>query len=348
MIRELRAANFRCFPSLRIELAPGINFFIGANAQGKTSILEAVCVGTRLQSPRTPRLAEVVLHGESGTAVDLWVRDTHLHFRYEPPKRRIAVDSVEQSGPADFLAVAKVAWFANDDLEIIRGPGARRRATVDFVCAQTEPNYLKNLRTYDRALRSRNALLRDRRPRREIDAFDPVLAESGDILTRLRMDVLEALAPLVAGAVSEISGVKVPVTVNYEPSAPGGVLDALRLSRENETRLGQTVTGPHRDDVKLLLNSKPAAKFASEGQQRTLAIAIKLAQARLIKQRTNKDPIFLIDDVFGELDPGRRRNLIACLPTDSQTLITTTHIDWLENPAPGRQFGVSNGFVEAG
>lgn len=342
MLVDLRLTDFRCFERLRFAPAPGTNFIIGANAQGKTSILEAACVVARLQSPRTPALAEIVRHGRPGAAIDAHFGETHLHYRYEPPKRALALDSVPQTGTADYLRVARVAWFSNDDMEILRGVSAKRRRYLDFLCAQLDPVYLRHLRAYDRALRSRNALLKDNRPRREIEAFDPLLVENGDALTATRAAAAHALAPLIAQAVRDIGGARESVAVRYLPGAAAPLAEALPATRAEETRLRQTVAGPHRDDLALELDEMDAARFASEGQQRTFALALKLAQTRLLMTRTDATPLLLIDDVFGELDPVRRQQLLAHLPADAQRLITTTHLDWLDPTLPRVTFRLEN------
>jgi DNA replication and repair protein RecF len=206
VLTDLRLADFRCFEQLRFEPSSGTNFLIGANAQGKTSILEAACVVARLQSPRTTTLSEIVRHSRPGAAIDAHFAGAHLHFRYEPQKgsgvsaRSLALDSVPQTGAAEYLRVARVAWFSNDDMEIIRGSASKRRRALDFLCSQLDAIHLRHLRAYDRALRSRNALLKDARPRREIEAFDPVLAEHGDLLTATRSDAAAALAPVMSPA----------------------------------------------------------------------------------------------------------------------------------------------------
>lgn len=338
MLTDLRLAHFRCFERLRFEPEPGTNFLVGANAQGKTSILEAACVVTRLQSPRTTSLGEIVRHGEAGAAIDAHINGAHLHLRYEPPKRRLTLDSVAQSGSADYLRVARVAWFANDDLEILRGSASKRRRYLDFVCAQLDPTYLRRLRAYEKALRSRNALLKDGRPRREVEAFDPILLENGAALAAARAETVAALAPLIAQAVTDISDAAEIVAATYLPSLVG----ELPASRAEESRLRQTVVGPHRDDLALTLNGLDASRFASEGQQRTVALALKLAQTRLLIARTGRLPLLLIDDVFGELDPTRRQRLLAHLPADAQRLVTTTHLDWVDPALPATTFHLAD------
>ncbi len=334
-LTQIRLADFRCFERLTFEPAPGTNFIVGANAQGKTAILEAVCVATRLQSPRTHSLADCVRVGQPGFGLTADVADTHLQVRLEPPKRTLRVNAVDQPRPAEYLRTARVAWFSNDDLEIVRGSAARRRRALDFLCSQLDPGYLRALRRFDRALRSRNALLREHRPRPEIDAFDPELIENGDHVSAIRAEAATALAPLIATAVHDIGGTTETVVTRYAPGTPAPLATALPESRDRETRLRQTVVGPHRDDLTLELNGLDAADFASEGQQRTLAIALKLAQTRLLVTRTGATPLLLIDDVFGELDVTRRTNLLTHLPPDSQRLITTTHLGWLDPSAEG-------------
>lgn len=347
MLRDLRLADFRCFESLRFEPADGTNFVIGANAQGKTSILEAACIVARLQSPRTSSLAEVVRHSRPGTAIDAHLTGAHLHFRYEPPRRTLTLDSVTQSGPGDYLRIARVAWFSNEDLEIIRGSSSKRRRSLDFLCSQLDPVYIRHLRAYDRALRSRNSLLKEGRPRREIEAFDSILSTHGDALTSIRSEAADALAPLIAGAVQDIGSDAESTTTRYQPGHEGPLADALPASRSEESRLRQTVVGPHRDDLLMEMNGMAAGRFASEGQQRTLAVALKLAQTRLIMARTGRTPLLLIDDVFGELDPTRRANLLSNLPRDSQRLITTTHLDWLDPTLRGAVFRLENSRLSA-
>jgi DNA replication and repair protein RecF len=336
VIEALSIHDFRCFESLKFRPPSGVSFVIGANAQGKTSILEAICVGARLQSPRAIGLSEVIRSGQPGTAVDLWTGENHLHLRYEPPKRRLAVNSSEQSGTAEYLTQIRVAWFSNDDIEIVRGSGSRRRRYLDFVCCQLEPIYLKYLRAYERALRARNALLKDGKPRREIEAFDPLVIENGNAITAIRGDVCRLLVPFVQIAANEIGASGETVEMAYEST--GELRAALVASHPDESRVRQTVVGPHRDDIIIALNQQSAARFASEGQQRTLALALKLAQTRLIMERLDVVPVLLVDDVFGELDISRRRNLLRGLPSAAQCIITTTHLDWMDDSLRGPVF----------
>src|SRR5437764_7643620 len=175
MLSELKLRSFRCFDALRVELGPE-NFFIGQNGQGKTSILEAACVLLRMQSQRSSTLAPVVRFGEKAFGVSGRVMDHRLEFRYSALRRRVSLDGIEQRLLGEYLRLGRVVSFANTDIELVRGGSEARRRYLDFLGAQIDPLYRPTLRAYERALRSRNALLKSPHPRpREIAAYDPPL-----------------------------------------------------------------------------------------------------------------------------------------------------------------------------
>jgi DNA replication and repair protein RecF len=329
MLRDLRLRDFRCFEELKFEPSPGLNLVIGGNAQGKTSLLEAACVLLRLQSPRSGSLADAVRFERPGFGLDGHWNERHLNVKFFNSLKAFALDSKLQSRSADYLAVARISWISNDDMQLVRGPGSHRRRYLDFLGAQIVPNYLRHLRAYERTLRSRNALLRENRPRREIDAFDRTLLESGEALLTMRANLCLDLQPQVAEALRVISGGHEALEISYQPGSRGGFCDALLASREEENRLRMTLVGPHRDEIAIALEGRHAA-FASEGQQRSVALAMKLGQARRLEAASGNPPLFLIDDVFGELDPLRRNSLLGALPTSAQKLVTATTLDWLE------------------
>lgn len=348
MLTNLRLHDFRPFPGLEFHPVPGANFLVGPNAQGKTSILEAACLLLRLQSPRTNTLGECVRFGHPGFSVDGHWAGRHLHVKYVGRLRHFVLDSKPQSLAADYLAVAKVVWISNADLDLVRGGGALRRRFLDFLGVQLVSGYLHQLRTYERALRSRNALLREGRPRREIAAFDPPLCAAGDFLLEARAGLVEGLGPTARDAYRSISGTGETLDVTYKAGAGTPMIEQLAAAPANEERLRTTTVGPHRDDMVLLLDEKPAASFASEGQQRSIALALKLAQAREIASGTGHEPLYLIDDVFGELDPARRNNLLTALPKEAQKLVTTTTLAWLEEaPWPATVFQLRDGCLSS-
>ncbi len=341
MIREVRLHHFRCFETLDFFPAPHRTCIVGQNAQGKTSILEAVCVLLRLQSPRTTTTTELIKSGSDGFSIAGHFGDTRLHYRHSAEGRAIYLDSKLQQKSTDYLSTARITWFSNADLDLVKGSGSARRRYLDFLGTQSVPGYRKALRDYERALRSRNALLKDGRPRREIAAFDPPLLEAGDFLLSARADLTDSLAPRATSACLEISSSSDDLKIAYRPGCEMPFSEALAASRPQEERLRQTVCGPHRDDLDFQLNALKASSFASEGQQRTIALALKIAQARYIEAMDSHPPLLLLDDIFGELDTARRNRLLAALPQGAQTLITTTFLDWARDAEEMTVFNLS-------
>lgn len=350
MLTRLKLQNLRCFASLRCEIDPGVTAFVGANAQGKTSILEAVCLGMRLQSPRTQSLNEIIRFGEPHFAISTGYQSQELVFGYEKGKRRLTVDGeVLASGGAYLKQSGLVVWMGNEDVSLIRGGGEGRRRFLDFLGAQLDPEYRPALRAYERALRARNVLLkRDAAPRwREIDAYTEVMDRHGRTLTVCRRQRIGQLAPIAARFQREISGKDESLAVSYEPAGGDSLVEVLMERRGEEIKRRSTVAGPHRDDLLLSLQGLPAAQFASEGQRRTIALALKLAQAFLLHQERGVQPVLLLDDIFGELDSARRNALMAALPDGAQKLVTTTTLEWLEGRMrPDRLYRVAQGSLE--
>ncbi len=339
VLRTLNLNQFRCFERLRLDLTPAVTLFHGNNAQGKTSILEAACVLLRLQSPRTTALGECIRFTEKAFALRGQIEGalpSELRLQYREGARRLVVDGESQPSAADFVRhSALVVWMANDDLALVRGGSDGRRRFLDFMATQLYPGYREALKSYEKALRSRNYLLKkDAAPRwREIEAYSRLLHDYGEVISSCRRVLIERLQPRAAEAQHRISSTSEILTLTYE-SASGpedNLLALLEARRGEEARRRQTVAGPHRDDLRLDLNGVNAAKYASEGQQRTIALALKLGQANLFLETRREAPIMLIDDVFGELDPGRRNALMSNWPETSQKLITTTNVDWLDD-----------------
>ena len=341
MLTQIKLRDFRCFERLEIDLVPGTQFFVGDNAQGKTSILEAVCVLLRLASPRSTSLTPLVREGSRGFSVQGQYGERLMQFYLGAERRKLVLDSVEQPGTAEYLRLAKLVYFSNTDLELVRGSGDGRRRFLDFLGSQIEPIYRTNLRAYERALRSRNRLLKTVPPRRrEVDAYDAPLLETGSLLTQLRANLVAELQPWIAQAQRSIraitaGGAGEELVLEYQSGSGEDFASALAASRDEEMRLRQTLVGPHRDDLRLSLGGRSAAVYGSEGQQRTLALALKMAQAGLLEAVWKKPPLLLLDDIFGELDPGRRNALLATLPAGSQRLVATTHLDWLDDAPDG-------------
>lgn len=262
-----------------------------------------------------------------------------MTLRYTQTKsaRRLAVNGAVCARNSDYLSGSSlVVWMDHADMNLVRGGAEHRRRFLDFAAAQLFPEYLDALRQYDRALRARNFLLkRDAVIQwRQVDAYSALLDKQGRVIRRCRSDLSVRLKPWVQEAQKQLSGLSEVADVSYISGFAGESLeDVLHNSRDEESRTRQTSAGTHRDDLMLTVNGIDAGKYASEGQQRTLSLALKLAQARALEQGRGMPPLLLLDDIFGELDPGRRRALLDFLPENSQKIITTTSLDWMEATA---------------
>ena len=325
---------------------------IGDNAQGKTSILEALCVLVRLSSPRCHKMMTLASIGGKGFGIagDPW--DQERQVRYSREGLVLNVDEENRGSQSAYLEDGGlVVWMGNEDLELVRGPGEGRRRYLDFLGAQIDSNYRRSWSRYRRAVKAKNLLLKEGRPRdAEILSYEEIMIEHGTVLMETRARLIAELSPLAAEAQQTVSGNDEPLTLRYLPASGHDLRESMLLAKERETRMRQAVVGPHRDDLELRLHGMPAADFASEGQQRTLALALKLAQGKLLENRSGRLPIYLMDDIFGELDISRRNALMNHLPASAQKWITTTHLDWMnETPELANigRFRITNRTIRA-
>lgn len=328
-LSRLKLRHFRCFEHFETEFAPGTNFIVGPNAHGKTSLLEAACILIRLQSPRTLQLARVIQHGRRGFVTDGFAGSRHMQFYFSMERKKLALDSVEQTNAKEWLQIGRAVWLGNDDVELVRGSADKRRRFLDFFATQCDAGYRADVRAFEHALRSRNHLLKHPSPKwREIAAFDDPLIEHGSRVSAARRKLIAGLEPESQAMHAAISGRRETLRLTYVAGDRDDFSTALNAARDEDARLRQTTVGPHRDDLHFSLNDH-TAEDASEGQQRTLVLALKTGAARLLEHRFGNPPALLLDDIFGELDPVRRNALLGALPENSQRIITTTHLDWM-------------------
>lgn len=352
MLDKLTLRDFRCFDSVQVDVHPETTVFTGRNGQGKTSLIEAACVLLRLQSPRTSRREDWVRFGAAAAVVEGTWNASTLRCAQSAKARRLAIDGGICTRSADYLSASGVVvWMDHADMNMLRAGAEHRRRYLDFTGSQLYPDYLNALRAYERALRGRNyALKKDAVIAwRQADAFARVMSEHARVLRHRRASLIDQLRPFVTEHHAALSGVGEAASVSYACGQSGDDLfDELLMRRADEERTRSTACGVHRDDVFLSLNDRDAGSFASEGQQRTLALAMKLAQAKVLHQGRGQAPLLLIDDVFGELDRHRRRALMAGMPQGTQKMITTTHLDWLEEGGlTGQVYEVDAGGIRA-
>jgi DNA replication and repair protein RecF len=335
MLSDLFVRDFRCFAEAKMELHPDVTLLVGRNAQGKTSLIEAACVLMRLQSPRTANRTELMRFGASTCLIEAAWHGKRLRYAQSATTRRLVLDGATCSKSADYLAASGVVvWMDHRDMNLLRGGAEHRRRFLDFAASQMFPDYLHALRGYERALRGRNYVLkRDAVVSwKQADAFARVMDGFAQVLWQRRAELCAALQPEVTAAHSKLSDGAEKVQIEFKRTSDEALslFEALLAMRDEETRLRSTAFGPHRDDIAMNLNDLDATTFASEGQQRSFALSMKLAQAHVLGKARGEAPLMLIDDVFGELDAHRRRALLECLPPGTQKIITTTNLDWAD------------------
>lgn len=332
-LRQITLQHFRNIGFARVELAGRQVAFVGANGQGKTNLLEAVAYLTALRSFRTTDSRALIAHGqaEAGLVVDLEHEvhgPTQVTIRLRAGGKEAWIDQTRVTRLADFLGQFPTVVFSSQDQQLIRGSPGLRRRWLDLTLAAMDGRYFAALQGYHRALADRNLLLKRQATDAEIAAFERPLAEQGEVLMQARALGLEELGQALAAAYSQISHNAEPVAFVYAPDQAGADAAALlarfESGRGRDRQVRTTSSGPHRDDFAFLLRDRPAREFASEGQQRTLVLALRLAQATYFRARGRAQPVLLADDVLGELDPARRRRFWDAIPADAQVLATGT------------------------
>jgi len=282
-LAHLRLRDFRNYTRLDVDFAPGFHLLLGDNAQGKTNILEAIYLIATLRSFRGVGGAQMVRHGQRGYFVGGKVVGQGEHdikMYWSSPERSLSLDARPIRKLTDYLGVLRTVVFCTEDLQLVKGVARARRRFLDLLLSQTHAGYLPLLQRYTRALRSRNALLKQPRPDpTALDGFSRELVKSGEEIIRLRHELVPKFSPRARLAYHRISSEAEELRLEYQPSVKQDFSVELAQSRHREGAYRSTLIGPHRDDLQLLLDDRSAAQFGSEGQKRTLAITLKLAQA---------------------------------------------------------------------
>jgi DNA replication and repair protein RecF len=339
-LAHLRLRDFRNYTRLDVDFAPGFHLLLGDNAQGKTNILEAIYLIATLRSFRGVGGAQMIRHGQKGYFVGGKVVGQGEHdikMYWSSPERSLSLDGRPVRKLTDYLGVLRTVVFCTEDLQLVKGVARARRRFLDLLLSQTFAGYLPLLQRYTRALRSRNALLKHPRPDpAALDSFSRELVKSGEEIVRLRHELVPRFSPLARLAYRRISSEAEELRLEYQPSVKQDFSVELAQSRHRECAYRSTLIGPHRDDLQLLLDDRSATQFGSEGQKRTLAITLKLAQAEYLTGLHGSPPVLLIDDIMGELDAKRRGAFLPLLQraqqSHGQVFMTATAESWPEDP----------------
>ncbi|PWU21636.1 MAG: DNA replication and repair protein RecF [Verrucomicrobia bacterium] len=337
----LRLRDFRNYGRLDADFEPGFHLLLGDNAQGKTNILEAIYLIATLRSFRGVGGAPMIRHGQKGYFVGAKIVSQGEHevkMYWSAQERSLSLDGRPVQKLTDYLGVLRTVVFCTEDLQLVKGPARARRRFMDLLLSQTHSTYLPLLQRYTQALRARNALLRQ--PIVDpvaLEGFSRELVRAGDEIIRLRRELVPRFSPLAQEAHHRISAGAEALRLEYQPSVKSDFTTELAQSAARERSYRSTVIGPHRDDLQLLLADRAAAQFGSEGQKRTLAIALKMAQADYVTGIHSAPPVLLIDDIMGELDAKRRAGFLPLLErahqARGQVFMTATEANWPEDLA---------------
>lgn len=355
-VTTLKLEDFRNYTMLAIDPGEGLNIVVGRNAQGKSNLLEAVYVLATSKSTRASKDVELVRFDAPQARVKADVvreknSDIEVEMLFSTTEKKAArVNGVRHTKLAEVIGQVNAVLFDSGDLEIIRGEPAIRRRFLDLEISQTSPRYVHALAAYRKTLEQRNRLLRDiRDSRANFSAFDVLpawnqqLALHGARLVERRRQFLGRLGEIAAGIHTTLSDERDVLEISYvpsfnidgavdEPAVEAAFLQALDSAVEEELARGTTARGPQRDDVVFSVNGQDCRLFGSQGQQRTVALSLKLAERQLIEELVGEPPILLLDDVLSDLDDVRRHHLFDLTAgSRSQTFLSCTNLRAFSN-----------------
>lgn len=373
-LKSLHLMQFRNYHDQVVEFDAAKTILVGNNAQGKSNLLEAVELLSTLRSHRTSRDRDLIRDGDTIAQIAAQLErvtgtiDLAISLR-QNSRRTVALNHQPVRRQLDFLGTLNTVQFSSLDLDLVRGGPEQRRHWLDSLLIQLEPVYAYILQQYNQILRQRNALLREGRGDsgmgrwedgdaregevedrsssvNELALWDAQLVTAGTRVIRRRSRVVQRLAPLARDWHQAISGSSEALEIRYAPNVPleqddpvvvqQAFLEKLQTRAIAEQQQRSTLVGPHRDDVEFTINQTSARQYGSQGQQRTLVLALKLAELKLIEEVIGESPLLLLDDVLAELDLDRQNQLLEAIQDRFQTLITTTHLgsfdaQWLKS-----------------
>lgn len=333
-VRRVWLTSFRSYDAVEVSFSPRLTAVIGPNGAGKTNLLEAIAWLATLGSFRGAPTETLIRQGATAAVVRAEVERDGRELLIEAEltaggRNRIMVNRQSLRRSRDLLGALRVTVFTPDDLVVVKGgPGERRRFMDDaLVACRPKLDALRG--DLERIMRQRNTLLKqcggrlDEAAALTLDVWDAKLVEAGEALSRARLDLLERLTPVLEETYAALSGWPVQVDLAYRSDwQQAGLAAALAASRSDDLRRGVSTVGPHRDDMLLSIDGLPSRTHASQGEQRTAALALRLAVHRMVAAEAGSVPVLLLDDVFSELDPARSAALLAHLP-EGQVLLTT-------------------------
>lgn len=347
-IKTLNLRNFRNYESLELDdISNSRVVLIGDNAQGKSNLLEAISFLAFGASYRAGKENEVIgwNGNESGIYTELHTsvstKQLTLILRKNSPKT-IKVDGLNVKRMAKFIGNVKIVLFSAEDLQLVKGPPSERRNFADKLLVQVQQGYYHQLQVYNKILQHRNQVLKQIKEgnKQDLSIWNEQIVDVSVNIYELRYQLVRRISELVDNYHQKIANPDEKVSVKYMSSISGlelenfdrekikeYILKFLEQNQYKEVARGQSLYGPHRDDIEFFINNREAKLYASQGQQRTLVLSLKLSEIMYIKEMTGEIPILLLDDVMAELDHTRQKHLLELVGVDTQTFITTTHLE---------------------
>ena len=335
-IEQIALNNYRNYGALDISFDKGTNILYGMNAQGKTNILEAIYMAATTKSHRGSRDKEIIKFGEEESHIKLLVRKNDISRRIDMHLKKsknkgVAIDGLPIRRSAELYGLLNIIFFSPEDLSIIKNGPVERRRFMDMELCQLSRLYYSNLSNYNKVLNQRNNLLRQIYFNKSLidtlDVWDEQLMSYGIKVIKERENFIEMLGDIVRDIHKGLSGEKEELKIVYNKSVDeNDFAEILKSKRDNDCKYESTQYGPHRDDISFFINDMDVRLYGSQGQQRTAALSLKLAEIELVRRIINDSLVPLLDDVMSELDSGRRNALLDAIK-DIQTIITCTGYD---------------------
>lgn len=366
-IKQLALRNYRNYKQVNITFNNKINVIIGENAQGKTNLLESIYVLAFTKSYRTPRDPELIKWDNEFAKLTATIQKKNNNLPVEmiiyKGGKKVKLNHLEQRKLSDYIGSLNIVMFAPEDLTIVKGPPHVRRRFIDMELGQIQPTYLYHLGQYQKVLRQRNHLLKKIQRNKESDTtFLTVLTEQlithATIILKKRFDFIKLLRKWAIPLHYELSRELETLEIDYnatidvleddkEEKIKDIYVQRFKTIEQSEIDRGVTLIGPHRDDLTFHINKRDVKLFGSQGQQRTTALSIKLAEIELIYNEIGEYPVLLLDDVLSELDDYRQTHLLNTIQGKVQTFVSTTSIDGIDHETIKKAdiFTVTNGII---
>ena len=356
IIKSLELQNFRNYEDLKIDFSSGTNILYGLNAQGKTNILEAIYLSATTKSHKNSKDKEIIKfekeesHIKTIISKDEVEEKIDMHLRKSKSKG-IAINNKKIKKASELLGLLNVVLFSPEDLGIIKNGPSERRRFIDMELCQLDNFYLYNLNNYNKIVNQRNKLLKDfyLNPdlKETLSIWDSQLVSYGSKIIERRRNFIVQLNTIIEEIHSKLTGNVEKLNIKYEPDVSEEKYEKeLKTNQLRDIKLKQTTVGPHRDDFSFIINDNDVRKYGSQGQQRTAALSLKLAEIELVKKTIKDTPVLLLDDVLSELDSNRQNYLLNNI-RDIQTIITCTGLDEFINNRfeINKIFQISNGTI---